>query len=129
MGCFYTGFDYKNSINGYFKIGESSKKTPSQRLSAIRQTDNFECLSYLLLEGDTKPERLFVESYVRMKLDQTFTELTHTQNDHFTYTIESKARKRTQAKKFADEAIKFAIEACKIANVKYKIGTRKYKRN
>ncbi len=129
MGCFYTGFDYKNRVNGYFKIGESSKKTPSQRLSAIRQKDSFECLGYLLLDGDTKPERLFIESYVRMKLDQTFAELTHTQNDHYTYAIESKERKYTQAQEFADAAIKFAIEACEIANVKYKVGTRKYKRS
>lgn len=129
MGCFYTGFDYKNRVNGYFKIGESSKKTPSQRLSAIRQKDSFECLGYLLLEGDTKPERLFIESYVRMKLDQTYAELIHTQNDHYTYTIESKERKYAQAQEFTDTAIKFAIEACKIANVKYKVGTRKYKRS
>ena len=129
MGCFYTGFDYKNRVNGYFKIGESGKKTPAQRLFTIRQTDSFECLGYLLLENDTKPERLFVESYVRMKLDQTFAELTHVQNDHFTYAIESKERKYIQAQKFADAAINFAIEACEIANVKYKIGTRKYKRS
>ena len=127
MGCFYVGFDYKNRTNGYLKIGESGKKTPAQRLFTIRQTDSFECLGYLLLENDTKPERLFVESYVRMKLDQTFIELTHVQNDHFTYTIESKERKYIQAQKFAEAAINFAIEACEIANVKYKIGARKYK--
>ena len=74
MGCFYVGFDYKNRVNGYLKIGESGKKTPAQRLFTIRQTDSFECLGYLLLENDTKPERLFIESYVRMKLDQTFAE-------------------------------------------------------
>lgn len=129
MGCFYTGFDYKNRVNGYFKIGESSKKTPSQRLSAIRQKENFECLGYLLLDGDTKPERLFIESYVRMKLDQTFAEITHTQTDHFTYAIKSKGKNCIQVQTFADAAIKFAIEACNIANVKYKIGKRKYKRS
>lgn len=126
MGCFYAGFNYKSTVSGYFKIGESSKKTPSQRLSAIRQKENFECLGYLLLENDTKPERLFVESYVRMKLDQTFEELTHIQNDHYIYTIKSEKKKCIQAQNFADAAIKFAIEACKIARVKYKVGTRKY---
>ena len=48
MGCFYVGFDYKNRVNGYLKIGESGKKTPAQRLFTIRQTDSFECLGYLL---------------------------------------------------------------------------------
>ena len=38
MGCFYVGFDYKNRVNGYLKIGESGKKTPAQRLFTIRQT-------------------------------------------------------------------------------------------
>jgi hypothetical protein len=126
MGCFYTGFDNKNSVNGYFKIGESSKKTPSQRLITIRQKENFECLGYLLLEDDTKPERLFIESYVRMKLDQTFAELTHIQNDHYTYAVKNKKKKYIQAQNFADAAIKFAIDACEIASVKYKVGTRKY---
>ena len=64
-----------------------------------------------------------------MTLDQTFAALTHVQNDHFTYTIESNERKYIQAQKFADTALEFAIEACEIANVKYKIGTRKYKRS
>jgi hypothetical protein len=125
MGCFYTGFYYENKINGCLKIGESSKDTPSQRLAQIRRTESFECLGYLLLQDDTKSERLFIESYVRMKLDQTSAELTHIQNDHFTYTIKSKARKNAQAQAFADAAIKFAIDACNIANVNYKIGTRK----
>ena len=129
MGCFYTGFDYKNRVNGYFKIGESGKKTPSQRLSQIRRTDSFECLGYLLFENDSKPERLFIESYVRMKMDQVFDELTHTQNDHYLYTIESKEEKYNQAQKFADAALDFAKEACEIAKVKYKVGTRKYKRS
>lgn len=128
MGCFYTGFDYKNRVNGYFKIGESGKKTPAQRLSVIRCNDSFECLGYLCLEGETKAERLFIESYARMKLDQTFSELFHIQTDHFGYIIESNERKYPQAQAFADAAIKFAIEACEFTNVKYKVGTKKYPR-
>ena len=127
MGCIYTGFDYKNRVNGYFKIGESGKNTPAQRLQQIRRTDCFECLAYLLLENDTKAERLFIESYVRMKLEQNFEELTHVQNDHFIYEIKNK-QKYEQARQFADMAIKFAQEACIMAGVTYKIGTRKYKR-
>lgn len=128
MGCFYTGFDYKNRVNGYFKIGESSKKTPAARLATVRQYDSFQCLGYLLFSGETKSERLFIESYVRMKLDQECKELSHTQNDHFTYTIESKARKYAQAQEFADLALKYAQEACALANVKFEIGKKVYKR-
>ena len=84
MGCFYTGFDYKNRKNGYFKIGESGNKTPAVRLSQIRQNDSFQCLGYLLFENDTKAQRLFIESYTRMKMSERYE---HTQNDHFLYTI------------------------------------------
>lgn len=127
MGCIYAGFDYKNRVNGYFKIGESGKPTPAQRLQQIRRTDCFQCLAYLLLKNDSKAERLFVESYVRMKLEQRFAELTHVQNDHFTYQIKSK-QKYEQAQQFADMAITFAQEACQVAGVQCEIGKRKYKR-
>lgn len=126
MGCFYTGFDYKNRKNGYWKIGESSKSTPAQRLAQIRQSDSFQCLGYLILINDTKPQRLFVESYVRMKLESIGLE--HTQNDHFLYAIRSDG-KYEQADEIAKKSIDFAIEACKIAGIQYKIGKRKYKRS
>ena len=128
LGCFYTGFDYKNRVNGYFKIGESGKKTPAARLATIRQYDAFECLGYLLFENDTKAERLFIESYTRMMLEKHCSSLEHTQNDHYTYKIESKNRKYEQAKEFADLALQFAKEACEMANVSYKVGTKVYKR-
>ena len=60
MGCFYTGFDYKNRKNGYFKIGETEKESPAQRLQKIRSTDSFQCLGYIRLIDETKSERLYV---------------------------------------------------------------------
>ena len=39
MGCFYTGFDWRNRKNGYFKIGETSGKTPAARLAQIRREE------------------------------------------------------------------------------------------
>lgn len=128
MGCFYTGFNYKQRVNGYFKIGESGKDTPAQRLSQLRQNESFECLGYLLLNNDTKADRLFIESYVRMKMEHYYLELTQVRNDYFAYTIKSADTKYTQAQKFANTALNFAIEACKMTNVKYKIGTKTYKR-
>lgn len=124
MGCFYTGFDWRNRKNGYFKIGESGKKTPAMRLAAIRQTDAFQCLGYLLFINDTKPQRLFVESYVRMKMAEQYE---HTQTDHFLYTIEQ-GNKYGQATEMTKQALTYAEEACKIAKVQYKYGTRTYTR-
>lgn len=124
MGCFYTGFDYKNRKNGYFKIGETGKATPAVRLYQIRQTDCFECLGYIIMTGDTKPQRLFVESYARMKMSEHYE---HTQNDHFLYAIRQ-GEKYEQAFEMAREALGYAEEACKIAGIQYKYGTKKYKR-
>lgn len=128
MGCFYTGFDYKNRVNGYFKIGETGGKTPAARLAQIRKTDCFQCLGYLILKNESKAERLFVESYVRMMLERKCPVLEHTQNDHYLYHIESKERKYAQAQEFADFALSLAKEACDLANIKYEIGTKTYKR-
>lgn len=128
MGSFYTGFDYKNRVNGYFKIGETSGKTPAARLASIRQTDCFQCLGYLLLKNETKAERLFVESYVRMMMERRLPQLQHTQNDHYLYRIESKERKYEQAQEFANIALELAQEACKMAGISYQIGTKVYKR-
>lgn len=128
MGAFYTGFDYKNRVNGYFKIGETSGKTPAARLAVIRQSDCFQCLGYLLLKEETKAERLFVESYVRMMMERKVPQLQHTQNDHYTYRIESKERKYEQAQEFADIALDLAKEACRMAGISYQVGTKVYKR-
>ena len=92
MGCIYAGFDYKNRVNGYFKIGETGKKTPAQRLQTIRQNDCFQCLKWLQMFNDTRSERLFVESFVRMEMSR-LEGLEHTQNDHFLYRIISKEEK------------------------------------
>ena len=128
MGSFYVGFDYKNRVNGYFKIGESAKPSPAQRLAQIRQTDCFQCLGYLVLKNETKPQRLFIESYVRMMLEQNVPELTHTQNDHYTYRIISKDEKYLQAQKFAEIALTYAEDACRIANVEFERGKKVFKR-
>ena len=128
MGCFYTGFDWRNRKNGYFKIGETSGKTPAQRLCEIRKTDAFQCLGYLLLDGETKAQRLFIESYVRMMMEKN-PALTHTQNDHYLYVIDcDKVEKYVQAQAFADEALAHAIKACEIAGISYEVGTKTYKR-
>lgn len=128
MGCFYTGFDYKNRVNGYFKIGETGGKTPAARLAQIRRDDCFQCLGYIILKNETKAERLFVESYVRMMVERRLPELTHTQNDHYLYRIESKERKYAQAQEFANAALAIAIEACEFAHINYEIGKKVYKR-
>ena len=128
MGCFYTGFDYKNRKNDYFKIGETEKTTPSARLSTIRSTDSFQCLGWIHLIGETKAERLYVEAYTRMMMEK-HPDLTHTQNDHYLYQIKSKEEKYSQAQEYADLAIAYAINACNMAGIKWKVGTKTYKRS
>ena len=127
MGCFYTGFDWRNRKNGYFKIGETSGKTPAARLAQIRRDDAFQCLGYLILKGETKAERLFVESYTRMQMERV-PGLEHTQNDHYLYKIESKDRKYPQAYEFANIALNHAMDACRMINVSFELGTKTYKR-
>lgn len=123
MGCFYTGFDWRNRKNGLFKIGETCQKTPAQRLASLRQKDAFQCLGYLVLEGETHAQRLFIESYVRMHLTKE-EELTPTKTDYFTYAI--KGDKYRQAQSFADTALYYAKEACQMENITYTRGTKNY---
>lgn len=127
MGCFYTGFDYKNRVNGYFKIGETDKKTPAARLNKIRKTDSFQCLGWLAIKDESHAERLYVESYVRLMMSN-HPDLTHTQNDHFLYTIK-KGYKYEQAQEYANLALKYAMEACEEIGLDYELGTKTYKRS
>lgn len=127
MGAFYTGFNYMNRKNGYFKIGETGKNTPAARLAQIRQADYFQCLGYIVLPEATKAELWEVESYVRLMMERTFPELTHVQNDHYVYTIES-GNKYQQAQRFADSALNFARKACVLFDIEYTDGKKQYKR-
>ena len=127
MGCLYTGFDWRNRKNGYFKIGETSGQTPAARLSQIRQSDAFQCLGYIIIKGETKAERLLVESFVRERMEKV-PALTHTQNDHFLYRIESKERKYEQAQEFAELALLYSMKMCETLGLTYERGTKTYKR-
>ena len=127
MGCFYVGFDYKNKKNGYFKIGETSKATPTQRIRQIQQNDCFQCLGYIKLIDETYAERLFIESAVRLYLSK-MPSLTHIQNDHFLYKIISKEEKYNQAETIAELALTYAEKICKENNIRFKKGTKKISR-
>lgn len=126
MGCFYVGFNWRRTVNGKGKIGETGGKTPANRFGEIRSKEPFDCLRYLVFEDDTKAERLFIESFVRLNLERTIG-YTHVENDHFEYLIE-KGHRKERAMIFADTAIDFAKQACEIAKVKYTEGTKKYKK-
>ena len=127
MGYFYTGFDYKNRKNGYFKIGETGNRL-SARLANIRHYDSFQCLSYLVLPKATKAERQLIESIVRVKLERAPQfGLTQTQNDHFTYSIRAN-EKYEQAYEIAGFALDCAIKVCEQWDIKYAIGMKVMKR-
>lgn len=126
MGCFYVGFDYLNRKNGYLKIGETGKNSPSARIANIHQTDAFQCLEYLILPDSLKVERLFIEAYVRLELSRKFVELVPMQNDHFSYIISTD--KYGQAQTFADFAIEKAIEICELQGFRWERGQKQFKR-
>ena len=125
MGCFYVGFDYKNRKNGYFKIGQTSAKTPANRVANIRHYDNFQLLGYITMDSASKPQLLFVESFARLKLAEQYE---HTQNDHFLYAI-AQGAKYEQAALIAEQALQYAEEACRMVGIEYERGTKTYKRS
>lgn len=127
MGCFYVGFDYKNRKNGYLKIGQTGYNSPARRFSNIRKEDCFQCLGYIVLENESEPARLKIESDVRWGLSLV-DGLTHTQNDHFLYAIASAEEKYAQAQTIADYALDLAKKACDNISVKYTDGTQTFKR-
>ena len=58
MGNFYGGNMFKNYVNAQIKFGTNQDKTPSARLSSLRQEHtNFELNYYLELPNDTKAIR------------------------------------------------------------------------
>ena len=126
MGCFYTGFDYKNRKNGYFKIGETMFNTPARRLATIRHSDCFQCLAWLEMKGETQNERRAVEAMVRVRMER-LEGMTAMQNDHFSYAIEQ-GKKYEQANELAEMAIQFAIEECERMGIQWVRGTKTYKR-
>lgn len=129
MGCFYVGFGYKRRKNGLLKIGETNAPTPSSRFANLRSTEgSFQGLGYIILKNETKPQRLFIESYVRMKLESEFQFLHHIKNDHYEYDIISKDTKYSQAEMIGNKALELAKEGCEIAKVEYEVGTKNYKR-
>ena len=124
MACFYTGFNYFCRKNGIFKLGETGKDTPAQRLSSIRQNEHFQCLAWIKMPKATKSERLAVEAHARLKMSYLFEQV---QNDHFLYKI-TPNRKYEQAQEMANLAIGYAVEACEMYNISYSMGTKEYKR-
>ena len=128
MGYFYTGFDYKNRKNGYFKIGETGLRYLSTRLANIRRSDSFQCLGYLILPKATKSERRLIESTVRLQLERaTQFGLTQIQNDHFAYNIRAN-EKYQQAHEIAGFALDCAIKVCEQWGIEYTIGTKEMTR-
>ena len=114
MGFFYIGRDTSKRKYGYIKIGETNRKL-AQREKEIKRQESFKVLGYVLLFNETRAQRLYIESYVRMKLEQE-RELTHVKNDHFLYDIK-KGCKEKQTTHFLHLALDYAIEACQIVGV------------
>lgn len=117
----YAGFDYKNRKNGYFKIGQTQHL--KNRISNIQHYDSFQVLKYLEIDTN-KSGAMLIESIVRFELNKN---LTHTQNDHFIYEINSDD-KYGQAEMIASAAMDAAKRGCEIYGIKYHEGTEQLKR-
>lgn len=116
MGFFYVGGKTANSVNGYCKIGQTGTAL-NQRIGMLRYTEkNFCLLRSLELPNATKPERLTVESVVRLALERDGYQ--HLQNDHFSMAI-NKDSKADIYNTFADKAIAYAVQACQQYNIEY----------
>lgn len=126
MGCFYTGRNYKRRVNLKFKLGQTGKNTPAERLQGIRADEPFECLGYIVMPKATKAELLYVESYARLMVERNG-KFTLSGNDHFVCRDDTQ-NKEGFAVYFASIALGYAIDACNIMNIEYSLGNKKYKR-
>lgn len=111
-GYIYNGNYINQKKNGITKIG-MTQCTPSARRSCIEHQSGykFRMRKYIRIEGITKEDLLFVESWVRRsmaRVDDLHYEANS--NDHFTFEI-IQGEKYDQFDQFADLTIKFAIEA------------------
>ena len=125
MGCVYCGFNYYNRKNGYFKIGETSYDTPAARLANIKRKEHFQCLGYVILKNETRAERLYIESAIRLYMERAGFQ--NVGNDHFSYEIQQGC-KYEQAEKMAKQVINWIVEICNQFHIEYEIGNRTYKR-
>lgn len=111
-GYIYSGNYVNQKKYGITKIG-MTQDSPSARRSNIERTSGhaFRMRRYIRIEGITKEDLLFVESWVRREMARV-DGLTYEadSNDHFSFTIE-RGCKFDQFDGFADLTIKFAMDA------------------
>lgn len=122
MGCFYIMSAHDTDNTSLIKIGETKRLGYRTRLSQLNRDNkcHYDCLGYLLLKDETVAQRLFVESYVRLKLEQQATYLKHTKLDHFYF------NEAEPVESMLNEIFAYAQEACKMAQIKYKRGKLDY---
>lgn len=119
MGYFYTAYcarndDWKDNAEMLFKIGETCQAI-EKRIGQIHAFG----LRCLKLNNDTKAQRLFIESYVRLKLSEYYKNLG---NDYFLYysqNILNPEFRNSEAIEISNKAIRFAEECCTMINLNY----------
>ena len=119
MGIFYGGNMFKNYVNAKIKFGTNQDKTPSARLSSLRQEHtNFELNYYLELPNDTKAIREAIEHHVKMMMERHYPELTHIGNDHFAFKT-NKEEHKARVDFYLREGFRFAMEYCNMFGIEY----------
>ena len=116
MGYFYIGYNFTNKNEGYCKIGETGRANLFSRVKELEHIENFSLLEYIYLPNATKAQRLFVESYVRRKIEQNdHIFFQHCKLDHFYFNLINGDMLTT----FKIKALAYALEACELAKIKY----------
>jgi hypothetical protein len=116
MGYFYIGYNFTSKNEGYCKIGETGRPNLFSRIKELEHIENFNLLGYIYLPNSTKAQRLFVESYVRMKIEQNDNIFfQHCKLDHFYFTLNN----GDMLTAFKIKALAYALEACELAKINY----------
>ena len=118
IGKIYCGYYNTKLKHGVFKIGMTEQGVGT-RASQIRQNygGDFTIADYVKLPKDaTKPILLFIESYVRLRL-QNVNGLTYCYNslDHFKFEAANHAEMVQKAQNFAKLVKQFALEGYDLA--------------
>lgn len=116
MGCVYTAINPRVSKHGVFKIGYTTDKYPTKRMSA----NELDCIYYLDCPTATQTELLMLESIARCSC--VLLGMTQNALDWFGYSVDKRYKtNKHQAEKFAERVMKDIISECEKRNISYTV--------
>lgn len=106
---------YVGATNTLSKIGETSQRMQAREYQLAKKEKGYHMLACLYLFRLSRAERRYIESYVRMKMENY---AKNVQNDHFKFKM-TKQTREIQQRAFAVVAMGYAIECCIKNNFNY----------